>query len=53
MHTFITPGEVHVKIGGDHGGNSFKMCYQIANINNPNRKENTVVFSLFEAKDSR
>ena len=53
IHSFITPGEVHVKIGGDHGGNSFKMCYQIANIKNPNRKENTVVFSLFEAKDSR
>ena len=52
MHTFITPGEVYVKIGGDHGGNSFKMCYQISKINNPNRKENTVV-SLFEARDSR
>ena len=30
-----------------------KMCYQVGNIANPNRKENTVVFSIFEAKDSR
>ena len=28
------------------------MCYQIANTRNPNRKENTVVFSIFEAKDN-
>ena len=41
--------EVHMKIGGDHGGGSFKMSYQIANVVNPN----TIVFSLFEAKDYR
>ena len=45
--------EVHVKIGGDHGGGSFKMSYQIANVTNPNSKDNTLVFSLFEAKDYR
>ena len=45
--------EIHIKIGADHGGNSFKACYQICNINCPNNKDNTVVFSIFEAKDHR
>lgn len=45
--------EIHVKIGGDHGGSSFKACYQVCNTNSPNSKDNTVVFSIFEAKDSR
>ena len=45
--------EVHIKIGGDHGGGSFKMSYQLANQKNPNSKANTVVFSLFEAKDNK
>ena len=43
--------EIHVKIGGDHGGGSFKINYQIYNTDKPNSKDNTVVFSLFEAKD--
>ena len=45
--------EVHVKIVGGHGGGGFKMSYQIANVANPNSKDNTLVFSLFEAKDYR
>ena len=44
---------LYVKIGGDHGGNSFKMCFQIVNMKSPNSKENTMVFSMFEAKDYR
>ena len=36
--------EIHIKIGGDHGGGSFKMSFQVANVGNPNRKDNTVVF---------
>ena len=52
-HKFIPDDEVHVKIGGDHGGGSFKMTYQIANVNNPNKLDNTVIFSIFEAKDTR
>ena len=46
-------GEIHIKIGGDHGGKSFKACYQICNTSKPNNKDNTVIFSLFEAKDYR
>ena len=43
--------ETHIKIGGDHGGGSFKMSYQICSTATPNSKDNTIVFSVFEAKD--
>lgn len=46
-------GEIHVKIGGDHGGRSFKAAYQVCNTACPNSKDNTVIFSIFEAKDYR
>ena len=52
-HGFIKNKEIHVKIGGDHGGGSFKMSYQIANTKNPNSTNNTTIFSIFEAKDYR
>ena len=29
------------------------MRFEICNVARPNRKENSVIFSLFEAKDSR
>ena len=34
-HSFIPEDEIHVKIGGDHGGGSFKMTYQVANVGQP------------------
>ena len=40
-----------MKIGGDPGGGSLKMSYQIANVQNSNSTDNTIVFSIFEAKD--
>ena len=49
-HSFIPDDEVFVKIGGDHGGKSFKMMYQIANVEHPNRESNTIPFSVFNAK---
>ena len=52
-HYPFMSNETYIKIGGDHGGGSFKMSYQICNMNNPNSKSNTVVFSVFEAKDRR
>ena len=45
--------EIHLKIGGDHGGGSFKAAYEICNTENPNSKLNTVIYSLFEQKDIR
>ena len=51
-YSFIK-NEIHIKIGGDHCGGSFKMSFQVANVKNPNRKDNTAVFSIFEAKGYR
>ena len=51
-HGFIPVDEIWVKIGGDFGGTSFKMCYQIVNTPSPNSTRNTVVFACFEAHDS-
>ena len=48
----IPENEVHIKLGGDAGGGSFKMAFQIANLRHPNSKTNTVVFAMFHAKDS-
>ncbi|CAH1248628.1 Hypp8324 [Branchiostoma lanceolatum] len=45
--------EVWVKILGDHGGGSFKMAFQPLNKLHPNSKSNTIVCSVFEAKDNR
>ena len=43
--------EIHLKIGGDYGGGSFKMSFQITNVVNPNEPKNTIVFSIMKAKD--
>ncbi|KAI8495260.1 hypothetical protein Bbelb_272460 [Branchiostoma belcheri] len=45
--------EIWLKIGGDHGGGSFKMAYQLLHKTHPNTAANTTVFAIFEAKDSR
>ena len=42
---------IHIKIGGDHGGGSFKLVYQICNTRNPNSLANTVVIEMCQAKD--
>ncbi|XP_035663161.1 uncharacterized protein LOC118406879 [Branchiostoma floridae] len=52
-HDGNIPEEIWVKIGGDHGGPSFKMAFQILNKEHPNSKFNTTVFCIFNAKDSR
>ena len=43
--------EIFVKLGGDHGGKSFKMFLQIANVLKPNSKQNTIVIGCFADKD--
>lgn len=48
----IPEDEVWLKLGGDKGGGTFKMCFQHVNITNPNAPENTCVFAIFEAPDS-
>ena len=44
--------EIWLKIGGDHGSDSFKICLQILNVDNPNAKEKTNVIAFMQAKDS-
>ena len=41
-----------VKVGGDKGGGSFKMSFQVGNISTPNAPENTHVFAIYEGHDS-
>ena len=53
QHSFIKYNGIHVKISGDHGGGTFKLSYQIANVSHPNSTDNTVVFGIFKAKDYR
>ena len=53
QHSFLKDKEVHIKIGGDDGGGSFKLSYQIGNVSHPNSTDNTLVFSIFEPKDHR
>ena len=52
MGQYLLTHPVHIKIGGVAGGGTFKMAFQVANLEKPNSKFNTVVFSIFEAKDS-
>ena len=48
----IPQNEIWIKLGGDKGGSSFKMSFQVANVKNPNSSKNTFVFCLFEAPDT-
>lgn len=48
----INENEIWLKLGGDHGGGSFKLTLQILNQKHPNSKKNTVVLCAFEGKDN-
>ena len=48
----IPESEVWIKIGGDRGGDTVKIVFQICNVCNPNSKQNTCVFCVFEGKDT-
>ena len=43
--------EIWVKLGGDHGGGSFKLAVQVCNLDNRNSKLNTIAFACCKAKD--
>ena len=40
-------------IGGDHGQGSMKLEFQLANLVKPNSSKKTVVFAIYEGKDTR
>ncbi len=48
----IPADEIWIKLCGDKGGGSFKMCFQICNVPHPNSPANTCAFCVFEAPDS-
>ena len=50
-HQGIPSDQVWIKLGGDHGGHSFKFCCQILNVHTPNSTVNTIPVCLFAAKD--
>ncbi len=49
----IPSTELWLKLGGDKGGSSFKMNFQIVNVQHPNSIQNTCVFTAFEAPDTK
>ena len=48
----IPESEIWLKVGGDHGGGSFKLSFQIVNVPKPNAITNTVPLCIFNAKDT-
>ena len=48
----IPADQLWVKIGGDKGGSTFKMNFQICNVQYPNSPAHTCVFCIFLAYDS-
>ncbi len=51
-HGILPEEEVWLKIGGDKGGGSFKMNFQVVNVHHPNSPNNTCAFCVFEAPDT-
>ena len=49
----IPEDKIFVKLGSNHGQKSMKLAFQLANVPHPNSTKNTVVFSLYEGKDTR
>ena len=48
----IPENEVWIKVGGDHGGGSFKFTLQVANLDKPNSPDATHLITLAECPDS-
>ena len=40
-----------IKIGGDHGGGTFKISLRVLNLERPNSRNNTNVILCFASKD--
>ncbi|XP_065189343.1 uncharacterized protein LOC135819972 [Sycon ciliatum] len=52
-HGNVTPeSEIWLKLGGDHGGHSFKFVFQVANLKHPNSLNNTIPLCVFDCQDS-
>ncbi|XP_064639775.1 uncharacterized protein LOC135495245 [Lineus longissimus] len=51
-HGNMPKDEIWLKIGGDKGGDTVKLEFQIANVENPNAAANTIVYCYYEGSDS-
>lgn len=52
-HDNVIPAdEVWIKLGGDKGGNTFKLSVQLANATAVNSMRNTFVITCFQAADT-
>lgn len=49
----IPEDEIWIKVGGDHGGGSFKLALHVCNLKKPNAPCNTICCLVFEAMDRR
>ena len=52
INNVIPEDQIWLKVGGNHGGGSFKMPLQTANIQSQNSKQNTFMNRKANAKDS-
>ena len=53
LHKGVIPsGQIWIKLGGDKGGSSMKMSFQICNLKAPNSVKNTCIFAAFQAGDT-
>ena len=48
----IPEDQVWIKLGGDHGGGSFKFVMQVANLDHPNSLNNTIPICTFDCQDT-
>ena len=48
----IPSNEIWIKLGGDHGGGSFKFVMEVANAEHPNSVHNTVPVCVFDCQDT-
>ena len=44
----IPDDEMWIQIGGDYGGDNFKLVLELANIDNPKSKDNTFLICMVE-----
>eukprot|EP00117_Sycon_ciliatum_P035184 scpid77507/ scgid26725/ len=52
-HAGIIPADkIWLKLGGDHGGGSFKFVMQVANRHKPNSPDNTIPICTFSCHDT-
>ena len=52
INNVIPEDQIWLKVGGNHGGGSFKTPLQTANIQSPNSKHNPFMNHMAKSKDS-